>query len=149
MQNVAVAGFSGIPWIASHPIAYPALEVLHIVGIALLLGSLVVLELRVWGLGPELPVAPLARLALAITGTGFALVLCSGLLMFASQPAELLSNRAFVLKLGLVSLAGLNALWFHARDGLRRCDALARAQTALSTGLWLAAIICGRWIAYL
>ena len=149
MQNVAVAGFSGIPWIASHPIAYPALEVVHIVGIALLLGSLVVLELRVWGLGPELPVRPLARLALTITATGFALVVCSGLLMFASQPAELLSNRAFLLKLGLVSLAGLNALWFHARDGLRRCDALACAQTVLSTGLWLAAIICGRWIAYL
>ena len=149
MQIVAVAGFSGIPWIASHPIAYPALEVVHIVGIALLLGSLVVLELRVWGLGPELPVRPLARLALLITATGFALVVCSGLLMFASRPAELLSNRAFLLKLGLVSLAGLNALWFHARDGLRRCDALARAQTVLSTGLWLAAIICGRWIAYL
>ena len=149
MQNVAVAGFSGIPWIASHPIAYPALEVVHIVGIALLLGSLVVLELRVWGLGPELPVRPLARLALTITATGFALVACSGLLMFASQPAELLSNRAFVLKLGFVSLAGLNAVWFHVRDGLRRCDALARTQTALSTGLWLAAIICGRWIAYL
>jgi hypothetical protein len=149
MQNLAVAGFSGIPWIASHPIVYPALEVVHIVGIALLLGSLVLLELRVWGLGPELPLLPLARLALGTTASGFGLVVLSGLLMFASQPAELLSNRAFVLKLALVLLAGLNALWFHARDGLRRCDALARAQTALSTGLWLAAIICGRWIAYL
>ncbi len=149
MQNLAVAGFSGIPWIASHPIVYPALEVVHIVGIALLLGSLVLLELRVWGLGPELPLLPLSRLALGVTASGFGLVVLSGLLMFASQPAELLSNRAFVLKLALVLLAGLNALWFHARDGLRRCDALARAQTALSTGLWLAAIICGRWIAYL
>ena len=149
MQSVPVQGFTGMPWIASHPIAYPALEVVHIVGISLLLGSLVLLELRVWGLGPELPVQPLARLALGITGTGFGLVVLSGLLMFASQPAELLSNRAFVLKLGVVSLAGLNALWFHARDGLRRCDALSRLQTALSTGLWLAAIICGRWIAYL
>jgi hypothetical protein len=38
-------------WIVSNPIAYPALEVVHIVGIALLLGNLVLLELRVWGLG--------------------------------------------------------------------------------------------------
>ena len=149
MQSVPVVGFSGIPWIASHPIAYPALEVVHIVGISLLLGSLVLLELRVWGLGPELPVRPLARLALGVTGTGFGLVVLSGLLMFASQPAELLSNRAFVLKLGLVLLAGLNALSFHARDGLVRSDGLSRLQTALSLGLWLAAIICGRWIAYL
>ena len=43
-------------WIVSHPLAYPALEVVHIVGIALLLGNLVLLELRVWGLGAELPV---------------------------------------------------------------------------------------------
>jgi hypothetical protein len=149
MQNVAVAGFSGIPWISSHPIVYPALEVVHIVGIALLLGSLVLLELRVWGRGAELPMQPLARLALGITAAGFGLVLVSGLLMFAGQPAELISNRAFVLKLGVVTLAGLNALWFHGRDGLRRCDGVARAQTVLSTGLWLVAIICGRWIAYL
>ena len=122
---------------------------LHIVGIALLLGSLVLLEARVWGLGKELPVRPLARLALPVTLAGFGLVVCSGLLMFAAHPAEMLANRAFLIKLGLVQLAGLNAIWFHARKGLDRCDGLARAQTAVSTGLWLGAIISGRWIAYL
>ena len=55
-------GFAGIPWIASSPWAYPALEVVHIVGIALLLGNLVAFELRVWGAAPELPIRPLARL---------------------------------------------------------------------------------------
>jgi hypothetical protein len=148
MNTVGGLGFTGIPWIASHPIAYPALEVLHIAGIALLLGSLVLLDLRVWGLQAELPLRPLARLALGVTAAGFGLVLLSGLLMFAAQPAELLANRAFLIKLGLVQLAGLNAVWFHGRDSLGRCDGLARAQTVLSTGLWLAAIICGRWIAY-
>jgi hypothetical protein len=138
-----------LPWIASQALAYPALEVLHITGIALLLGSLVLLELRVWGLAPELPIRPLARLALPVTLAGFALVACSGLLMLSTQPAELLANRAFVIKLGLVALAALNALWFHRRDSLGRADGLARAQTVLSAGLWLAAIACGRWIAYL
>ncbi len=76
--------FSGIPWIAQHPVAYPALEVVHITGIALLLGSLVMLELRVWGRAAELPLQPLARLALAVTAAGFGLVLLSGLLMFAA-----------------------------------------------------------------
>ncbi len=141
--------WAGLPWIASHPIAYPALEVLHIAGIALLLGSLVVLELRVWGLGFELPLRPLARLAVSVTIAGFGLVVCSGLLMFAAHPAEMLSNRAFLVKLGLVLLAGLNAAWFHVRDSLTRCDGLAHAQTVLSLGIWLGAIICGRWIAYL
>jgi hypothetical protein len=140
---------TGWPAIAEHPWAYPALEVLHILGIALLLGSLVLLELRVWGLGAALPVAPLARLALPLSLAGFGLVATSGLTMFAAHPAELLSNRAFLAKLGLVMLAGLNAAAFHARGGLARLDALARAQTVLSLGLWLAAIMAGRWIAYL
>ena len=141
-------GLVGIPWIASHPIVYPALEVVHIVGIALLLGSLLLLELRVWGLGAELPMAALARLSIAVSLTGFALVAASGLLMFAANPAELLSNRAFLAKLSLVTLAGINALVFHARKGLQRCDAVARAQTLVSTALWIGAIISGRWIAY-
>ena len=141
-------GFVGIPWIASHPIAYPALEMLHISGIALLVGSLVLLELRVWGFAAELPVKPLARLSLSVTLCGFGLVVASGLLMFAANPTELLTSRAFLIKMGLVQVAGLNAAWFHGRDSLLRCDALARVQTVLSMGIWLAAIICGRWIAY-
>ena len=135
-------------WIASHPVAYPVLEILHIVGIALLLGNLVLFELRTWGIGPALPVAPLARLALTLSLSGFALAAASGSLMFASQPLELLANRAFTLKMGLLVLAGSNAALFHARGGLHKLDRLARAQTALSLGLWLAVIVCGRWIAY-
>lgn len=148
MNSAVLGNWVGWPWIASHPIAYPALEVMHIAGIALLLGSLVMLDLRVWGLASALPLQPLARLSLSVTLAGFCLLVCSGLMMFAAHPAELVSNRAFLIKLVLVQLAGLNAVWFHARDGLTRCDSLARAQTVLSTGLWLGAIISGRWIAY-
>lgn len=149
MNGAVGGGWVGLPGLAAHPWAYPALEVLHIVGIALLLGSLVLLELRVWGLGAELPLRSLARLSLAVTLTGFGLVSFSGLLMFGAHPAEMLANRAFLAKLVLVQLAGLNAAWFHSRDSLGRCDGVARAQTVISLGLWLAAIICGRWIAYL
>ncbi len=149
MKSAVLGEWVGMPWIATHPIAYPALEVVHITGIALLLGSLLLLELRVWGLAAELPLRPLARLAISVTLIGFGLILCSGLLMFAAQPAELLANRAFLIKLALVLLAGLNAAWFHGRKSLERGDGLARAQTVISTGLWLAAIASGRWIAYL
>lgn len=134
--------------LATHPWAYPALEVVHIVGIALLLGNLVALELRVWGAAPALPVAALARLSLPLSLAGFGLVAASGLLMFSSQPGDLLANRAFVAKMGLLMAAGANAAFFHARGGLQRLDALARAQTVISLGLWLAVIIAGRWIAY-
>lgn len=141
-------GFAGIPWIASSVWAYPALEVVHIVGIALLLGNLVAFELRVWGAARELPLQALARLSLTLALAGFALIVLSGVLMFAAAPEELLASRVFVAKMGLVMLAGLNAAWFHARGGLGRVDGVARAQTVLSLGLWLAVVILGRWIGY-
>lgn len=132
----------------SHVWAYPALEVVHIIGIALLLGNLVLLELRVFGLGAGLPVRALARLSLGIALAGFSVVAASGLLMFASQPAELLANRAFTLKMLLLLAAGCNAAWFHGRGSLDKLDALARLQMAVSTLIWLATVACGRWIAY-
>jgi hypothetical protein len=135
-------------WIGTHPYAYPVLEALHIVGIAMLLGSLVLFELRVWGFGAALPIEPLARLALPLTLAGFVLAATTGSLMFASQPGDLIANRVFVVKMGLVMLAGLNAASFHARGGLARLDRTARFQTLLSVGIWLAVIFCGRWIAY-
>lgn len=145
---MSATDFAGWPGLASHPWAYPALEVVHIVGIALLLGNLVALELRVWGLASALPVAPLARLSLSLSLTGFALLAASGVAMFGSHGSEMLSNRAFTIKIGLIMLAGINAVGFHLRGGIVRLDAFARAQTVVSLGLWIAVIICGRWIAY-
>ena len=128
--------------------AYPALEVLHICGIALLLGNLVLLEMRVFGRGAGLDVKVLASLSLGIAGVGFFLAAASGLLMFASQAAELLTNRAFTLKMMLLLLAACNAAWFHGRNSLGRLDSVARMQMVLSSLIWLAVIACGRWIAY-
>ncbi len=135
-------------WISGHPWAFPALEVAHLVGIALLLGNLVLLELRVLGAAPALPVPALARAALTVALTGFGLAATSGLLMFASQPMELLANRVFTLKMLLLMAAGSNAAWFHGRGSLQRLDGLAKAQALLSLGLWLAVLTCGRFIAY-
>ena len=128
--------------------AYPALEVVHLFGIGLLLGNLVLLELRVFGLGAVLPVQALARLSLTLALAGFALAAASGLLMFGTQPAELLANRAFTLKMLLLLAAACNAAWFHGRGSLHKLDTLARVQMGLSTLIWLAVLTCGRWIAY-
>lgn len=133
----------------SHLWAYPALEMVHISGIALLLGNLVLLELRVFGLGAGLAVKDLARLSLGLALTGFGIAAASGLLMFASHPAELLANRAFTLKMLLLLTAACNAAWFHRRGSLAKLDAFARVQMLVSTLIWLAVVACGRWIAYL
>ncbi|MBL0418947.1 hypothetical protein JI739_01185 [Ramlibacter sp. AW1] len=132
----------------SHPWAYPALEVVHITGIALLVGNLVLLELRVFGQGASLPVHALARLSVSLSLAGFALAAASGLLMFSSQPAELLANGAFRLKMLLLAAAACNAAVFHLRRSLERLDAGARMLMVVSTLIWLAVIACGRWIAY-
>lgn len=129
--------------------AYPALEVAHIAGIALLLGNLVLLELRVFGLGAGLAVKDLSRLSLGLALTGFSIAAASGLLMFTSQPAELLANRAFTLKMLLLVASGCNAAWFHGRASLDRLDGLAKIQMLVSTLIWLAVLACGRWIAYI
>ena len=129
--------------------AYPALEVMHICGIALLLGNLVLLEMRVFGRGAKLDVKALASLSLGIAATGFLLAAASGLLMFSSQAAELLTNRAFTLKMVLLMLAGCNAAWFHGRGSLEKIDAVARIQMVVSSIIWLAVVVCGRWIAYM
>ena len=134
--------------IKTSPWAYPALEVVHIIGIALLLGNLVLLELRVFGRGALLPVRELARLSLRLAATGFAMAATSGLLMFSTQPDELLANRAFTLKMLLLLVAGCNAAWFHARGSLDKLDGTARAQMLISTVIWLGVLTCGRWIAY-
>ncbi len=131
-----------------HPWAYPALEVAHIVGIALLVGNLVLLEVRVFGGGVVLPVPALARLSLSLALAGFGLAAASGLLMFATQPADLLANRAFTLKMLLLFVVGCNAAYFHARGSLQRLDGTARVLMLISTLIWLAVITCGRWIAY-
>ena len=128
--------------------AYPALEVVHIAGIAMLLGNLVLLELRVFGFGVALPVGALAQLSLRLASTGFILAATSGLLMFSTQPGELIANGAFTLKMALLLLAGCNAAWFHVRGSLGKLDSIARALMLTSTVLWLAVLACGRWIAY-
>lgn len=135
-------------WVAESAWAYPALEVAHLLGVALLVGNLVAFELRVLGAARELPLQTFARLSLVLAVIGFCLVALSGLTLFAAHPGEMLANRAFVLKMGLVMAAGVNAAIFHARDGLNKLDAVARAQTLASLGLWIGAMICGRWIAY-
>lgn len=135
--------------LVTHPYAYPALEAAHILGIALLVGNLVLLETRVWGLNGTLPLPALGRATLTLALGGFALAGTTGLIMFATNPMELLANRSFTLKMGLLCLLGINASIFHARGGLARIDGWARMQTVLSVGLWMGVIICGRWIAYI
>jgi hypothetical protein len=136
------ATLKAIPWV------YPTLEIIHILGIGLLLGNLFLLELRVFGKGAALPIKDLARLSLSIVAVGFCMAAASGLLMFATQAAELLTNRVFTLKMLILCAVACNAAWFHGRGSIDKLDGIAKLQMLLSTLLWIAVVSCGRWIAY-
>jgi hypothetical protein len=128
--------------------AYPALETVHIAAFACVVGGLLLLELRVFGVQPALPLGALGRLAVRTALAAFAVAAASGLLLFASDAAHIAANPAFRLKLVLILMAGANALVFHARHSLQRHDAVARAQAAASLVLWFGVIAAGRGIAY-
>lgn len=128
--------------------AYPALETIHIAAFSTVFGALVLLELRVFGAAPSLPLPPLARLAVPVALGAFALAALAGALMLISNATEIVTNRAFQVKVGLILIAGCNAWWFHRRGSIARHDGVAKVQSLLSLVLWLAVIACGRLIAY-
>ncbi len=128
--------------------AYPALETIHIASFATVFGSLMVLELRVFGAATAIPLSPLARLAVPVALTAFAIAAAAGLLMLISSATDTVMNRAFQIKVGLIVLAGVNAWWFHRRDSLVLHDGVAKTQSLLSIMLWVGVIACGRLIAY-
>lgn len=128
--------------------AYPILEALHIAAFASMVGSLLLLELRVFGAQPAIAVGALGRLAVRVALVAFVAAFAAGLLLFIPSAAETASNPAFQAKLALILMAGANALVFHARDGLRRHDGIAQVQAGISLALWFAVIAAGRMIAY-
>ena len=135
---------------------YPSVEIVHIVGIAVLVGSIAVLDLRLLGLSRALPVRRLAAHVLPWSIGSFVLILPSGLLMFVAHAGDLIANPVFVLKVCLIFAAFINAAVFHAAifRGAAGWDvdamppALARASAALSLLLWVSVIACGRLLAY-
>jgi hypothetical protein len=157
---------SWLGWIEALPVAgamrswlwlYPAVEILHIVGFVVLVGAAVLFDLRLLGVSPRLPVAELARHLGVWSWAGLAVIVPTGLLMFAAHATEMAENPAFQLKLLLIGGAGLNALAFR-RGVFRRveewgCDGrtppAARAAAVTSLVLWAGVISCGRLLAYL
>jgi len=128
--------------------AYPALEAVHLCSLAALFGGLLVLDLRLFGAGRDIGLRPLARLSTRVAAGGFAGAAGSGALLWASDAAALSANPAFLAKLALITVAGVNAVLFHLRDSVRRHDRIAHLQAGMSLALWTGVIFAGRLIAY-
>lgn len=139
---------------------YPSVEIVHLAGIALLFGSIAVFDLRLLGLSRDIPLRKLASHVLPWTGASFLLIIPSGLLMFTAHASDFLQSGVFVVKMGLILAAGLNAALFHTitfrtvdvwdSEEMRRLPPppSARFAGAASLALWLSVIACGRLLAY-
>jgi hypothetical protein len=96
----------------------------------------------------------LARAALPVSGLGFAIAFSAGALMFVANAREYAANPYLPWKLGLIALAGANAVLLHATVWRgratwgQRAPFAARVAGAASLGLWSGVILTGRLMAY-
>ncbi len=133
---------------------YPIVEIVHIVGFSVLVGSVAMFDLRVLGFARAVPVHAAGRMLLPWAVGSLLVIIPAGLLLFTAHPHELAANKVFQLKLLLIALAGLNALSFHllvyrtAATWPITAPALARVQAVASLGVWIGVISCGRLLAY-
>jgi hypothetical protein len=137
--------------------AFSIFESIHVLGITLLVGTIAILDLRMLGiiLRP-IPITRIARTIFPLTWTGFAVMFCSGFLLFWAEAAKNYSNPAFRVKLVLLALVGLNPLIFHTTiyrrvhewESQEYSPWRARVAAVASLALWSSIIVAGRAIAY-
>lgn len=138
-------------WAGATPWVYPAANVLHVLGLALLVGGIGIVDLRIIGLWRKLPLAELSRALTPIAIAGLILLITSGIILFAADGRALAVSGIFQVKLVLVLLALANAGLFRLRfswNDYTVPSEVARASAALSLLLWFAIATLGRLIAY-
>ena len=134
---------------------YPLANLAHIYGLALVLGSIVALDLRLLGAGRRVVTAEaLARFLTPVMVVGLALSITSGLILFTADASAIAVNPVFRIKMILLILGLANAwafrrLWTQALPGWDvRAPLGGRVQAAGSMVIWLSLATAGRLIAY-
>jgi hypothetical protein len=136
---------------------FPLIESVHVLAITLVAGSIAVVDLRMIGLSwTSRPFSRIASEVLPYTWIAFLAAAVTGALLFTSHAVEFTQNPYFLLKMGLIALAGLNMLTFHfitsrnraAWDDSRRPPLAVRLSGAASIVLWIGIIAAGRWIGF-
>jgi len=143
--------------IRENDLLFPLIESVHVVSICLVVGSILVVDLRLLGLASlDRSVSRVSRGILPLTWFAFAVAVASGSLMFISNATKYLENGYFIAKLLLIGAAGLNMVIFHAIsarnqpqwENQARLPLQARLAGGLSILLWISVVACGRWIGF-
>jgi len=148
IENTAFASWlreSGSIW------AYPAVLTLHTLGLGVLVGASSMIDLRLLGAAPQIPIEPLRRL-FPIMWAGFWVNAISGVLLFMTDATTKGTTTIFLSKLGIIVIAVLvlrsirRAVFSPGAPS--RISMRVKALAAASLALWLAAIVTGRYMAY-
>ncbi|CCA90554.1 DUF6644 family protein [Novosphingobium sp. PP1Y] len=138
--------------------AYPTLETLHVMAIALVVGSIWIVDLRILGLLLQRrSIESVMNEMLPVTWIVFALALITGALMFMSSAIMFADNPAFRIKVIVLALAGVNVLFFHTHamkqwqvvGGHAVASPAMKVSGGASIILWVSTIAAGRWIGFL
>ena len=135
--------------------AWPICESLHFMGLSLLVGSIVLFDLRLIGVGPQIPIHALHRL-IPVGLVGFCLNLITGSLFLLTEPDQYVYNRSFHFKVLFIMIAGVNASAFYLTSYRRATEAGAPSQAPriakviglVSIAMWLGVIIAGRLLTF-
>jgi hypothetical protein len=137
--------------------AFDVIETVHTLGIILVAGTIMLVDLRLLGLGLRRePVSDVVSRIVPWTLSGFGLMFLTGGWLFSGEAVKLYHSPAFRIKMVLLSLAGLNALIFHLTvyrraaewEGMRVTPLRARLAGLASLLLWIGIVAAGRSIAY-
>ena len=135
---------------------YAIFEIIHLVGIVMLVGAITLTDLRLLGWSRALPVTYTSEYLLRWVWLGFGLCVFAGSSLFISDGRMFLKNPFFLSKMILIVLTGINAAFFQFRvfrnvaqweQGVSS-PMIAKVCAALSMTLWFTAIAAGKLIAY-
>jgi hypothetical protein len=136
-------------WLRFSRWGYAAVNTTHVIGIALLVGAILPLDLRLLGVWRSVALEPLARVLVPVAATGLLLAMATGAFLFITRAPEYAAVDLFLLKLALIATGGIHALILQLGHGLQNASrARLRAAGAVSLSIWLAALVCGRLLAF-
>jgi hypothetical protein len=136
---------------------YAIVNLLHILGVASLFGSVLVLDLRLLGVGRRISLAALSDATVPVATAGFAVAATTGVGLLATKATEYVGNPFLAVKFPAIALGLMNVLALRlspawqaraARELSRREDRQLAMMGGLSLACWLTAITAGRMIAY-
>ncbi|MFT6093968.1 MAG: hypothetical protein ACJA2Q_001870 [Pseudohongiellaceae bacterium] len=150
---LAIVDSSLTQWIQANYWLWPILEIAHFMGLSLLIGGLLIVDLNLVGLLQLRQSATHKLLPIVVIGFGINLV--TGILFFYGEPMRYAVNIGFQIKMCLICLAGLNALFYHYKMGPLMADwnsasppPLAKLIAVTSLTAWTGVLLFGRLIPY-